>query len=52
MMTFGIMPLSAVPFGILAESIGTADSLELSGLLLCLFIIVFFFAFRRFRKVA
>ncbi|MCD6152496.1 MAG: MFS transporter [Syntrophobacterales bacterium] len=52
MMTFGIMPLSAVPFGILAESIGTPDSLELSGLLLCLFIIVFFFAFRRFRKVA
>ena len=52
MMTFGIMPLSAVPFGILAEGIGTADSLKLSGLLLCLFIIAFFFAFRRFRKVA
>jgi len=52
MMTFGIMPLSTVPFGILAESIGTADSLKFSGLLLCLFIIVFFFAFRRFRKVA
>ncbi len=52
MMTFGIMPLSAVPFGALAESIGTADSLKFSGLLLCLSIIVFFFAFRRFRKVA
>jgi len=52
MMTFGIMPLSAVPFGALAESIGTPDSLELSGLLLCFFIVVFFFAFRKFRKVA
>jgi len=52
MMTFGVMPLSAVPFGALAEGIGTADSLGIAGLLLCLFAIVFFFVFPKFRKVA
>ncbi|HOO90270.1 MAG TPA: MFS transporter [Syntrophales bacterium] len=52
MMTFGVMPLSAVPFGALAEGIGTADSLGIAGLLLCLFTIVFFLAFPRFRKVS
>jgi MFS family permease len=52
MMTFGIMPLSAVPFGAIAESIGTAASLEIGGLLLCLFATVFFFAYPKFRKVA
>jgi MFS family permease len=52
MMTFGIMPLSAVPFGMLAESTGTDYSLTLSGLLLCLFVLGFFFAFPRFRKEA
>lgn len=52
MMTFGIMPLSAVPFGALAESIGTADSLGLGGLLLCLFTVAFFVAFPKFRRVA
>ncbi len=34
MMTFGIQPLSAIPLGILAEQIGTADALLLSGALL------------------
>jgi len=52
MMTFGIMPLSAVPFGAIAESIGTAASLEIGGLLLCLFATVFFFAYPKFHKVA
>ncbi len=52
MMSFGVMPLSAVPFGALAEGIGTADSLGIAGLLLCLFAIVFFFVFPKFRKVA
>jgi MFS family permease len=51
MMTFGIMPLSAVPFGAIAERIGTADSLQIAGLLLCLFTLIFFFANRRFRSV-
>jgi MFS family permease len=52
MMSFGIMPLSAVPFGALAEGIGTAASLGIAGLLLCLFAAVFFFVFPQFRKVA
>lgn len=34
MMTFGMMPLSAVPFGIVAEQTGTPFALMLSGLLL------------------
>jgi len=52
MMTFGVMPLSAVPFGAIAEHMGTADSLGIGGLLLCLFAIGFFFAFPKFRHVA
>jgi len=52
MMTFGLMPLSAVPFGAVAESIGTADSLSLSGLLLSIFAVAFFFAYPKFRSVA
>ncbi len=52
MMTFGVMPLSAVPFGAVAEHIGTSDSLGIGGLLLCLFAIGFFFAFPKFRHVA
>jgi predicted MFS family arabinose efflux permease len=51
MMTFGVMPLSAVPFGAIAERIGTADSLQIAGLLLCIFTFIFFFANRRFRAV-
>lgn len=52
MMSFGVMPLSAVPFGALAERIGTADSLGIAGLALCLFAVVFIFIFPTFRKVA
>jgi predicted MFS family arabinose efflux permease len=50
MMTFGVMPLSAVPFGALAERIGTPDSLMLAGLLLCAFIVLFFFCAPAFRN--
>ncbi len=52
MMTFGIMPLSGVPFGVIAEKMGTADSLGLSGLLLCVFTAIFFLARPAFLKVA
>lgn len=52
MMTFGVMPLSAVPFGAVAEHLGTAFSLELGGMLLCLFSAVFFVSSRKFRQVA
>jgi predicted MFS family arabinose efflux permease len=51
MMTFGLMPLSAVPFGALAERIGTPDSLALSGTILTLAAVGFFFAFPKFRGV-
>jgi MFS family permease len=52
MMTFGIMPLSAVPFGVIAESMGTAGSLGLSGLFLCLFTVAFRFCYPKFLEVA
>ena len=52
MMTFGIMPLSAVPFGAVAEKIGTANSLGIAGVLLLLFTITFIFLFPRFRKIS
>ena len=51
MMTFGMMPLSAVPFGTLAEKIGTADSLTISGILLALFTIGFALGNKTFRKM-
>jgi MFS family permease len=51
MMTFGMMPLSAVPFGTLAEKIGTADSLTISGILLAVFTIGFAIANKTFRKM-
>ena len=51
MMTFGIMPLSAVPFGLLAEGIGTPDSLMISGILLLAFTVVFYFAYPAFRRI-
>ena len=52
MMTFGIMPLSAVPFGAIAESTGTPGSLLIAGILLCLFIIVFYCIYPKFRDVS
>jgi predicted MFS family arabinose efflux permease len=51
MMTFGLMPLSAVPFGILAEKIGTPDSLTISGVLLAVFTIGFAVFNKTFRKM-
>ncbi|MCP4665879.1 MAG: MFS transporter [Deltaproteobacteria bacterium] len=51
-MTFGVMPLSSVPFGAIAESIGTPDALGLSGVLLAVFTGIFAFAYPAFRKIA
>jgi MFS family permease len=51
LMTFGVMPLSAVPFGAIAEATGTPDSLGLSGLLLCLFTAVYFLIYPKMRKI-
>ena len=52
MMTFGAMPLSAVPFGAIAERIGTPNALGLSGLLLAVFTLIFAVCYPGFRKIA
>lgn len=51
MMTFGSTPLSAVPFGALAEKIGTPDALGLSGLMVIVFIGVFIIKYPSFRRI-
>jgi predicted MFS family arabinose efflux permease len=51
MMTFGLMPLSAVPFGIIAERFGTPEALTLSGILLAAATILFAIAYPSFRRV-
>ena len=54
MMTFGLMPLSAMPFGALAEieSVGTANALLLSGMLLTAFTLIFAIVYAPFRRMA
>jgi predicted MFS family arabinose efflux permease len=51
MMSFGATPLSILPFGAIAEKIGTPITLSLSGLLMICFVIIFLFAYPAFRKV-
>ena len=52
MMTFGAMPLSAIPFGAIADLwIGTADALLLSGGLLVLFTIAFGLLYPSFKRI-
>ena len=51
MMTFGMMPLSAVPFGTIAQRIGTADALLISGAMLAAFTIVFASFNKTFRNM-
>ncbi len=51
MMTFGMMPLSAVPFGIVAEQTGTPFALMLSGLLLVGLTVVAGIASPTFRRI-
>ena len=52
MMSFGLMPLSAVPFGLLAEFTNTPFALMLSGILLAVFTLVFSVAYPSFRRIA
>ena len=52
MMSFGVMPLSGVPFGILAEFTDTPFALMLSGLLLVAFTLIFFVAYPSYRRIA
>ncbi len=51
MMTFGAMPLSSIPFGALAERIGTPDALLISGILLAVVTALFAVAYPGFRRV-
>ena len=51
MMTFGVTPLSSLPFGALAEQTSTPNSLMISGILLALVSIVFAIVQPSFRKV-
>lgn len=52
MMTFGLMPIGALPFGTIAEYIGTANALTISGALLALLIFAFGLAYPAFRRIA
>ena len=51
MMTFGLMPIGALPFGTIAEYIGTANALTISGALLSILIFTFAFAYPAFRRI-
>ena len=51
MMTFGAMPLSAVPFGLLAERVGTPNSLMISGILLAVITLIFGIVYPALRRV-
>ena len=51
MMTFGMMPLSAVPFGIVAEQMGTPFALMLSGLILVGLTVIAGIASPTFRRI-
>ena len=51
MMTFGAMPLSALPLGALAERIGTANALFASGIMLAVFTVGFAIVYPAFLKI-
>ena len=51
MMTFGLMPIGALPFGTIAEYIGTANALTISGALLSILILAFAFTYPAFRRI-
>ncbi len=51
MMTFGLMPLGAIPFGEAAEVIGTAQALSFSGMALTMLTLIFAAAYPHFRRI-
>ena len=51
MMTFGLMPIGSLPFGMIAERVGTPQALTLSGFILSLLTILFAIAYPPFRKI-
>jgi hypothetical protein len=50
-MTFGLTPLSAVPFGAIAEGIGTPNALGLSGVMLVVFTGILALGYPKFRRI-
>lgn len=50
-MTFGLTPVSALPFGAIAENIGTPNALCISGILLCVTVIIFGIFYPKFRMI-
>ena len=51
MMTFGLMPIGAIPFGEFAEVIGTGQALSISGIVLTTLTLIFAFSYPHFRKI-
>ena len=51
MMTFGLMPIGAIPFGEFAEFIGTGQALSISGIILTALTIVFALSYPHFRRI-
>ena len=51
MMSWGLMPLGAVPFGIIAAAYDTAFALMLSGILLAVSTVIFWVLYPSFRRV-
>ena len=51
MMTFGLMPIGAIPFGEFAEVIGTGQALSISGMIMTVLTLVFAFAYPHFRRI-
>ena len=51
MMTFGLMPIGAIPFGEFAEIIGTGQALSISGMILTALTLIFAFSYPHFRRI-
>ncbi len=51
MMTFGLMPIGAIPFGEFAEIVGTGQALSISGIILTTLTLIFAFSYPHFRKI-
>ena len=51
MMTFGLMPLGAVPAGVAAESIGVRPVVAIAGTLCIAAMLVLFFSLSAFRRM-
>ena len=51
MMTFGLMPLGAVPAGVAAESVGVRPVVAIAGVLCIAVMLVLFFSLSAFRRM-